>query len=342
MPSLELIDERFEEIVRELRSARVAPPPELRERVHEIAAREQPRPARGLRLPAISLRRATLVLAPAAVVLALGSALAIGLATSGAPGRKAAPLSPTVEFGAATSAPKLPADAAQSLERAAIGGAAAVPAQRGRFQSYQAELTLRVKDLSRTTKASLRLTRSFGGYVRSVDYGTSGGGGTADLVVRIPVGSVQEAIVRFSALGTILAQHVSIADLQPQFDARFKRIQALRAQIAALLREGKTTEAAPLQAQLAALQREQAQAARRAGFATVALALRVPRPAAAAPHHPGRLGRAAHRAGKILVEETVVLLYAVVVAGPLLLLGALALYGGRYARRRADDRLLAQ
>ena len=46
---------------------------------------------------------------------------------------------------------------------------------------------------ARATKAALRLTRSFGGYVRSVDYGTNGGGGTADLVLRIPVGSVQEA-----------------------------------------------------------------------------------------------------------------------------------------------------
>jgi hypothetical protein len=160
--------------------------------------------------------------------------------------------------------------------------------------------------------------------------------------VRIPVGSVQEAIVRFSALGTILAQHVSVQDVQPQFDARFKQMQALRKRIAVLQKAGKTPEAEKLQAELAALEREQAQAARRAGFATVALVLRVPRPAAAAPHRPGRLDRASHRAGRILLEEAVVLLYGVIVAGPLLLLGLLALYGGRSLRRRSDERLLAR
>ena len=336
MPSPELIDERFDEIVRELRSARVAPSPELRERVRKMA-QGAPEPPLGLRLPGIPLRRALLVLAPAAVAVALGSALVVGLATSGSSSRKAAPLTPTVVFGAAHASPALPADAA----RAAVGSGA-VPAQQGRFQNYQAELTLRVKDLSRATKAALRLTRSFGGYVRSVDYGTGGTGGTADLVVRIPVRSVQEAIVRFSALGTILAQHVSVQDVQPQFDARFKQMQALRKRIGVLQKAGKTAEADKLQAELAALEREQAQAARRAGFATVALALRVPRPAAAAPHRPGRLDRAADRAGKILLEEAVVLLYALIVAGPLLLLGALALFGGRFARRRADERLLAR
>ncbi len=339
MPSPELLDERFDEIVRELRSARVAPSVELRERVRKMAE-GAPEPPLRLRLGGIRLRRAMLVLAPAAVVVALGSALVVGLATSGSSSRKAAPLTPTVVFGAAHASPALPADAAQPTGGAAVGSGA-LPAQQGRFQNYQAELTLRVKDLSRATKAALRLTRSFGGYVRSVDYGTGGGGGTADLVLRIPIGSVQEAIVRFSALGTILAQHVSVQDVQPQFDARFKQMQALRKRIAVLQKAGKTPQAEKLQAELAALEREQAQAARRAGFATVALALRVPRPAAAVLHRPGRLDRAADRAGKILLEEAVVLLYAGIVAGPLLLLGALALYGGRFARRRANERLLA-
>src|SRR5439155_3626946 len=61
----------------ELRAARPAAPAELRARVRELAAREPE--AAGRRLPALSLRRAGLVLAPAVVVVALGAALAGGV-----------------------------------------------------------------------------------------------------------------------------------------------------------------------------------------------------------------------------------------------------------------------
>src|SRR5439155_8923295 len=98
-------------------------------------------------------------------------------------------------------------------------------------QDYQAELGLRVRNLSRATKSALLLTRRLHGYVRSVDYGSGRKSGTAYLVVRIPIGSVQAAIVKFSALGTILSQHVSITDQQPVLDARFRQMQALRRQI---------------------------------------------------------------------------------------------------------------
>jgi len=42
----------------------------------------------------------------------------------------------------------------------------------------------------------------------------------------------------------------------------------------------------------------------------------------------------------VLVRELEVLLYALVVAGPLLLLGLVAILAGRVARRRSDQRLL--
>ena len=64
-------------------------------------------------------------------------------------------------------------------------------------------------------------TRALGGYVRTVDYGEGRGEGTARLVVRVPIGRVQTAILRFSELGTILDQHVSVRDVQPGLDRRF-------------------------------------------------------------------------------------------------------------------------
>src|SRR5712691_10132768 len=93
----DLIEERFAEIVRELKSARVAASPELREQVRAIAEPgPEPPPAsapvraRRPALPQFSLRRWTTVLVPAALVVALGSAFAVGLATSGS-NRSAAP-----------------------------------------------------------------------------------------------------------------------------------------------------------------------------------------------------------------------------------------------------------
>ena len=56
--------------------------------------------------------------------------------------------------------------------------------------------------------------------------------GTSALVVKIPVGHVQQAIARFSALGTIAAQNIQITDLQAQFNRLVKRIGALRVAIA--------------------------------------------------------------------------------------------------------------
>src|SRR5262249_13119027 len=117
--------------------------------------------------------------------------------------------------------------------KAAGGGAAgSLPATQGRAQLYDAELTLKVKGLSNATKRALRLTRGFHGYVRSVDYGSASESGSAYMVLRVPVGTVQAAIVKFSALGEIVDQHVSIKDVQPTVDRRFRQMQSIRDAIA--------------------------------------------------------------------------------------------------------------
>src|SRR5689334_22053900 len=83
--SLPDLDERFDELVLELRATQVAAPAELRERVRALGTPEAERPRRR-QLP---LRRLALVAVPAAVVLALAGALVGGLVTSGG-GRRAA------------------------------------------------------------------------------------------------------------------------------------------------------------------------------------------------------------------------------------------------------------
>lgn len=356
MSRLDLIDERFEEIVRELRSGRIAASPELRERVREIASRppEPPPQPRRLSLPALGWRRAALVLAPACLAAVLVSALTYGLATSGREERVATPPPVVLESERGSTDTVVPAEKSAAGQTVAGETAAGLPATPGRAQLYEAELTLRVRNLSAATKRALGLTRSFGGYVRTVDFGSGEETGRAYLVVRIPVGSVQKAIVRFSALGEILGQHVSIRDVQPQLDERFRRMQESRREITKLqarLLDPRlsSTQRAALEAELvkeqqrlAALQREQAQAQRRASFATVSLSLRTAKPAAAKPDEPGRIERTFDNAGSILLDEAKVVIYAVVVGAPVLLLLALAVAGARTRRRRAEERLLSR
>ena len=339
----------------EIRSARIEASPELRERVRALAVAVPPRPPRR-QLP---WRRWSLLLVPACAALALAGALAAGLATSGkheravvhgAAVRQAA--NPPV-FSTATA----PAGSAKSLGPLTPNGggeAAPLPATPGRAQQYEADLTLRVKDLSAATKRALRLTRSFHGYVRSVDYGSGAASGTATLVLRVPIGSIQAAIVRFSALGTILDQHVSIRDVQPQLDKRFRQMQSLRDAIAKLQAELESpnlsaaertkleNELVAARRRLVVLQRTQAQQRRAASFATASLQLHTAGKAVAPPHEPGRIGRALHRSGSILLDELKVLVYVLIVGAPLLALAALAFGAARLRRRHVEARLLAR
>ena len=234
------------------------------------------------------------------------------------------------------------------------GSAGNLPATPGRAQLYDAELTLKISDLSTATKQALRLTRDFHGYVRSVDYGSGTERGSAYLVLRVPVGSVQEAIVKFSALGRILDQHVSIQDVQPTVDKRFRQMQAQRDQItklqAKLQDQSLTTaqraaladELVATQHALLALQKQATALARQTSFATVELDLRQGEKAVVVPHDPSRIGQAFHRSGQILVDEAKVLVYVLVVGAPLLALLALAAVGSRTWRRRAEAHLLSQ
>jgi hypothetical protein len=57
---------------------------------------------------------------------------------------------------------------------------------------------------------------------------------------------------------------------------------------------------------------------------------------------PGRFDRFLDNSGNILGKEAIAVLYALVVAGPFVLLAALLLLGDRTRRRRADHRLLEE
>jgi hypothetical protein len=337
-----------DQIVDEIRSARVTASPELRARVQAIAASAPPAgdaPRRRER----SWRRLVVVLVPAGAALAAAVALAVGLSSSGTGGRERA-----VRGEAAPQARTLqPFSADSKAAGSGASGGAALPATSGRAQLYEADLMLRVADLSAATKRALRLTRDFGGYVRSVEYGSGSARGSAALIVRVPVGSVQEAVVRFSAIGRILDQHVSIRDVQPQVDRRFRLLQAQRdaiAKIQARLESPSLTAAersaledrlVAARRQLVVLQKQQAALRRQTAYATVSLDLRSKEQAVVVPHEPGRIGRALHRSGEIVADEAKVLVYVLVVGAPFFVLGAVAIGGLSVRRRRREERLLA-
>src|SRR5919198_1079967 len=81
---------------------------------------------------------------------------------------------------------------------------------------------------------------------------------------------------------------------------------------------------------------------RQGRLSTFELELTTRKGAAAAPSHPGRIGRAAKHAFSALSKTIAGLLYVLIVLSPLLVLAAAALWGARYRRRRVEQRLLAR
>jgi cytochrome b561 len=346
---LELVDDRFEQLAKELRASRPVTPEGLRDRVEALAHVEpEPRREWGFRLPS---RRVAVALVAVAI---LGSFIAAGVTGLGG----STSHSKAVEsFGASLGADKTPVTTTEALRSAAAphgldANAKTLPPAGGRLQQYDAALTLRVRDsdqLSARTQQAMRLTRSLGGFVASASFDVPGRQGTSTLVLRIPIDRVQQALSAFAGYGTLLAQKISVQDLQQRADAQSSRIAALKRAITALETQLQgtlsQTERDRLEhllsierSRLAAQQKRLGATVRRAELARVGVTLVTPTPKASAA--PGRFDRTLDDAGSVLARELEILLYALVVVGPLLALGGIAIAVGRTHRRRSDRRLL--
>src|SRR5581483_725854 len=224
------IDERFGTLMGELRSGEATASPELRERVRAIAGREPEPPAikRWRRLPR---RRVALVLAPACALVAAAVVVGVftsgggrkenAIELSGRAQLARVPASPPRPPGTAAFIPhthSLPvreraaatgeAPGGNAYSRDATGGytygpstgagngyafktLSNIPPSGSRAQLYAVDLSLRVSDLSDTTKQAINLTRGWGGYVVNVDSGSDRKSGTAYLELRIPIVKIQ-------------------------------------------------------------------------------------------------------------------------------------------------------
>ena len=353
MSQRDLGDPRFQEIVYELREKAPSAPGGLRERV-DATARSKSARAGGGRWN-LGLRRGLALVAACTVAVGVGAALVNGLAGSREPAQReglGAEAAPQIEAPAEQKAPDLRADAALRRNfNEAFSGTALPPASR-RVQDYDARMRLRVQDaaaLDRATKRAMRDTRNLGGFVASIDFGTRPEDqGDASLVLRVPVAKVQEAVARYTELGTIVSQQVKINDLQPQADRLSQSATELRRRIADLVaksrRSGLTVDERiqleNARRNLQSLTGRQSRLVREASYATVTLELTTTK-AAEKREEPGAFRAFWDDASKILGTELIWLLYALVVAGPFLLLALLALLAERSRRRRSADALLA-
>ena len=356
----------FAELVAQLRELPTAAPDSLRAHVRALGEPEAPPTLRD-RLMTFPWRRAVLVAAPACLAALLSVAVVRGLVSSSAPkreslagqatGRNAGPGS----FGAP--APKRPvwgtSTTQQDVGKATTERGVAVTGAGvgGRPVDLDASLRVRVPDLDalgdRTAEA-MRIARSLGGYVASVEQSTtSGRPGQADLLLRVPVAKVDTALTRLAALGTVLDQHLSIVDLKQTLDEQRRRIRSLRFQIARLqqaLRNPSLPADVRLRlefqlenarANLSRLRGSNRATLREAALSDLSLTLTTR--GAAAPttkHHESRFERAVRNAGSFLASAGAVALFLLIAVSPLLVLGAVWIYGSRAYRRREERRLL--
>jgi hypothetical protein len=333
-------EERRAALLGELRASVLLSPAALRARV--LAGE----PRRRFALPP---RRLALVALPAAAAVAVLAAVVHGVVGSGSSPRPVASPLPQGALAAPATGAAHSAPFREALPTTTAAGA--------RLQHTDASLAVQVADADRVSAATTQATRiatSLGGYAQSVRFEDSRyGGSQAQLDLRVPAGNVQTAVARLEALGTLVSQSLSQEDLQHLFAQENDRIAQLRRRVAALAR-AVADPALPesqrilLRLRLADARRALAQSlgAREgtvaaAADARVSLLLTTRPKASVVPPHRGRLGRMLHSAAGFLVLEGAVALAALVVAGPLLALAALAWWLARLRRRREERRLLA-
>jgi len=351
---LELVDDRFQKLAEELRASRPVASEELRDRVRTLT----PPPPRRLEL---NLRRRL----PAAGLAAAAAALTVAVVLGVVHGSSRPTASPAKSSGA-TKALLIPRRSVAHgkvrvytptlsalSDKAAQNGFSAVPAPSSvRLQRYDAFLRVRVAsqaDLSKQTRDAIAFTRKAGGYLVWSAYSAPGKSGNSELVLRIPVQHVQAAIARFSGYGDLVRQQIVLKDVQQKVDGLTTTIVRLRKDIAKIEAQlaGTLTPEQRYQLEqrlqldktrLTALRSQRASTVRRAQLASVALAMVVgPKPAAAPA---GRFHRTIDDAASVLLRELEFLVYALLVAGPLLLLGGAGIVTSRTLRRRSDRKLL--
>jgi Domain of unknown function (DUF4349) len=341
---------RVQGLVRELRAGTPPASDAVRERVRALRA---PAPQRWGWL---TWRRAALVLAPATVAVVGALLVPSGETPSGSGDQSAAPAQ---EFsaGSAGAEPDVGGRDAAALEAAPRGAleslsASPVPAT-DRAQDVDVFLEVRVPNRGRLEDANgeaTRIARELGGHVVTASFGTTGQEGLAELTLRVPTRNVQEAIARYSALGTVTGQRIYIQDRQAEIDARARQIEGLRRSLRILdLRLASTNLTAERRLQLElARERQRARLSdllrtnRRVlrGTQMADLSVRLHTGTAPAKEEGTRFDDAVGAALDVLTVVGAGAIFLAIVLTPALVLFVLVWLLVRAARRRRDERLL--
>jgi Domain of unknown function (DUF4349) len=363
MPATETADfeREFEELVRDLRALPTAAPMQVRERVRVLGEPGQT-PTFWDRLRSLSLRRSLLVLAPACAVGLVVAAVVHGIVSSGGQHRETLT---TVQRGGAleggaqhgaSGADRTPPVYGTATTKSPFDLGLPGPTP-GRYQDYEAWMTVRVKDLeglTDQTNEAMRIVGSYGGYVASVEQSTTAGRpGESDLVLRVPVTHVQDALLQLSRLGTVVERHLSIRDLNRVVQQQRARILQLKLFIAraseALQGSLPADVRLRLQLQLDEARRNLTRATnagkatlRAASLSRISLTLTTQKAVGVTKKHSeGRIERAARDAASFLAAAGAVLLFLLIVLSPVIVLVALGIWGARVYRTRMERRLLA-
>lgn len=352
-------------LVRELRAGAPAAPAPLRARVHELA--EQPARRRRRFAP----RRRT-ALAFTGVLLAVAAAGAGVILTGGdRQGGDDDAADGQVDVGAVDmegvaegAAPE--SRRSESQERSALfwplskqpvtlESDRASIAPTGRATDVNLWMEVRVPgadELSAASAEAMAIVRELGGWVAASDIDTEGNEGRAELALRVPVGRVEDAVVRLGELGTVTGERVATVDLQTGIDQRDVRIERLERAIRELqlkLASGTLSPEEELRARLQIerhenaiedLERANLAAQRQAAISELALVLHTREAAAAEEEDEGGAAGAARDALEFLATAGTIALFIAIVLSPVVLLLVLLWLAFRARSRRVEAKLL--
>ena len=337
---------RLQGLARELRSATSAAPAALRERVAEI------KPA-----PRVRATRRRLIVVVATFTLLAAAALGARAYFSGSGQRVVHGEGMLVHDASqqprASYQPARPYTQSSDLqgEPSLAPPAAVEPA---RAQDVDMWIDLRVQDADQVSSASqdaVRITRDLGGVVKSSTVDTRGNQGRAQLTLRIPIGNLDDAVLRLTQLGTVTAQRTNTQDLQAPLDRVSRRIAELRSKIRielARLASGQLTAAEELEARihlenlrrsLHFAKQSRDSIVSKTSMADLTFRLATGATGAADKSESGIAG-AVDKAADFLRGAGAVAVFLALVLSPLLVLAILAWLALRARSRRIEARLL--
>lgn len=224
----------------------------------------------------------------------------------------------------------------------------------GRARDIELWMEVRLRDgdaLSDAAGEAMAIARELGGWVAASEIGTDGNEGEAALELRVPVGRVEDAVVRLGELGTVTGQRVETVDLQGGIDARERAIERHERAIRLLELQLESDTLTPVEelrlelrierrrSQITDLRREILRDRREASVSELTLALHTQEAPAAREDEDGAAA-AVRDALELLGRIGVVALAVAIVAGPLLLVAFLLSLALRARTRRSEARLL--